>query len=285
MTLILSVLTKEAVYQISDRRLTLNQKGKAIEIISGEFNKAVIAEMRWAFGYTGLSVVGTESSDKWLARTILSIRSPDTYTMAKKIEQAASEEITKAHAQYLKKDRLFAFQAVGWHRNGPNSISPMVITVHNGWDLQRAKWRDDAPASFETNFSHNTITEQKPFDIVTVGQPLDRSEWREIHRRISRVARRPGMNGMAMTDTLVSLMRWLSGRRTTIGSGGMVVVIPAAGVANFFDTGNSPINMQGYWEGHISTFYYSDTGDPKIYAPHVVWNGTLIGSPTLKLGV
>ena len=70
MTLILTCLTDDCVYQVSDRRLTSFDPPRAP--IDDEANKALIVGGRVAFGYTGISKVNGEKTDHWLTRTAAS---------------------------------------------------------------------------------------------------------------------------------------------------------------------------------------------------------------------
>lgn len=63
MTLIISCVTKDRVYQVSDRQLTSLDSG---ETVDDNANKAVLVG-NMAFGYTGLAKIGTTRTDIWFA--------------------------------------------------------------------------------------------------------------------------------------------------------------------------------------------------------------------------
>jgi hypothetical protein len=71
-TYILSCITDDVVYQVSDRRFTSFEP--PYDIVE-DSNKAVLYENRMVFAYSGISHVGTVRTDEWLAK-VLSARPP-----------------------------------------------------------------------------------------------------------------------------------------------------------------------------------------------------------------
>ncbi|HTX06971.1 MAG TPA: hypothetical protein VME22_00085 [Solirubrobacteraceae bacterium] len=72
MTLIISVLTHEAVLQASDRRLVWVASDGSTRVRNDNRNKAVMLGQRMFFAYTGIADIGVnrESTDLWLGRTL-----------------------------------------------------------------------------------------------------------------------------------------------------------------------------------------------------------------------
>ena len=60
MTFVLSCVTPEYVYQVSDRRLTWLNGAQRGHVVDDERNKSVLVDGRIAFAYTGLAEIGAD---------------------------------------------------------------------------------------------------------------------------------------------------------------------------------------------------------------------------------
>src|SRR4051812_26726217 len=113
MTLVLSCLTDDVVYQVSDRRLTTFEVPR--RIMDDNSNKAVFVGGRVAFGYTGISHIENQRADTWLLGVV---RTQDTNNMSATAE-AIREAATRAFRRMPVASRYkrHAFQGVGWFRS------------------------------------------------------------------------------------------------------------------------------------------------------------------------
>jgi hypothetical protein len=143
MTLILSVLTRDCVIQVSDRRLVSLDTGCAVE---DERNKTVLWCGRLSFGFTGLANLGVEQgrTDLWLAETLASVETAvlsgdltvERFDQRQLLEQLAARCTTEFRrmtiAELDPQMRRHAFVAVGWARfDEETDFAPYLAHVSN----------------------------------------------------------------------------------------------------------------------------------------------------------
>lgn len=119
MTLILTVVDKNRILQVSDRRLTNLSR----EIVSDETNKAVCIGMSYihfAASYTGLAYIGKERienrTDYWLLEQLGSITrsgTPSVDGICRSLGQVASTALSRLRGNYKPLEVVFA----GYERN------------------------------------------------------------------------------------------------------------------------------------------------------------------------
>ena len=123
MTLILSCITNEYVFQVSDRRLTNLHTERPDP---NEYNKAVDFWGRLAFGYTGVARVNNTYIDDWIAKTIIDCSS--VYEAINTLKDSASGFFK--HFNYKQ-----AFIATGWlQRNLWDYNHPFISVISNYYD-------------------------------------------------------------------------------------------------------------------------------------------------------
>jgi len=129
-TLILSCVTPEYVFQVSDGRLTWLNGPQAGQVIEDDRDKAVLVDGRFAFGYTGLAEVGSLRTDDWLSSIVAHSGSTDMSKISLAIRDKATEAFRSIRLPADLKGH--AFQGVGWSFDKAYcGAVPTVITVHN----------------------------------------------------------------------------------------------------------------------------------------------------------
>jgi hypothetical protein len=267
MTLILSCLTADTVFQVSDRRLTLHSDAETIR--DDDRNKAVFLG-RVSFGYTGLANIGAVRTDDWLAKVISqgpTIR--DMSAVADRIRTAANEAfrgIPRGIGRHI-------FQGVGWFRlAGEKDLTPGVITIHNCLDEATATWLPEAYPEFRIS---TQFPSSLPGNCIlqSVGVDPTPQEKSAVLRLVRKCAKRK--NPVAVVQAMIRSMRWLSGRHSRIGNSFLAVSIPKRSVEEIERTGRlllvaSPPNDR------TASFLYISAGKLIWHGPHIVKEGTFL---------
>lgn len=144
MTFILSCATHDAVYQISDRRLTWLGGRDAGAVKDDESNKAVLIDGRMAFGYTGIAEVEGARTGYWLAKLFGNVPTRDLAAVAEHLRTEATSAFARtrvSNAQWLR----HAFVGVGWGSyRGEKSLEPLLVAITNALNVA-GEW-DDVPS-------------------------------------------------------------------------------------------------------------------------------------------
>src|SRR5687768_9667498 len=136
MTFILSCATKDAVYQVSDRRLTWLGGSAPGSVKDDESNKAVLIDGRMAFGYTGLAEVQGLRTDYWLAKLFGNVPTADLAAVAERIRSQATEAFSNmkvSNPRWLR----HAFVGIGWGTyRSETELVPILVTISNALNAQ-----------------------------------------------------------------------------------------------------------------------------------------------------
>ena len=144
--LILTCLTDDCVYQVSDRRLTSFDPPRSP--IDDETNKALFVSGRVIIGYTGISKVNGENTDLWLTRVAASVNSTDMGAISSKIRDEATSAFRRMN--FASRYKRHAFQGAGWFSDPDRSaLRPGIVTVHNALEFGTLAWLPYARPSFD----------------------------------------------------------------------------------------------------------------------------------------
>lgn len=271
MTLVLTCLTRDAIFQVSDRRLT--RSAPPFEIVDDEANKAVVVEGRVVFGYTGLARIQTERTDDWLARVIGSESTNDMAQIARRIKDAATQEFVRMNlpAQF----KYHAFQGAGWFRlKGEDYLRPGTIVIDNGFDHRTWTALPSPLAEFRVSTS---FPEKMRGECVlsSIGFVPSAEEKAAIVRLVRKCVKHRHSTFRTVLHALINSMRWLSSRHWSIGPGLMAVCLPKKCVQILEESGQVMM-LAGPPTDYAATFLYvSATGSTTIFGPHFVGDGSI----------
>ena len=272
MTLVLSCITPNVVYQVSDRRLT--RLGTPTTIVDDEANKAVVVNGRVAFGYTGLAEIAGQKTDVWLTKAIAVGPVDQMATIAERVRATATRDFRNLPCQPWVKRQ--AFQGAGWFGiNG--GLSPGVILIENA--LENGRWlreaRDDfrVVPVFPRLSVGGSIPGTQAFNVYAVGlDPSDDEKSAVVNLLASAIGHRNSTPSTVL-EALIRSMRWLSSRHPEIGPGLMAMCIPKEAAIETQRTGQMVMLMGRPMES-ISTFLYVSANDSIVhYGPHFVGGG------------
>lgn len=274
MTFILSCATHDAVYQVSDRRLTWLGGPDAGTVKDDESNKAVLIDGRMAFGYTGIAEVEGTRTDYWLAQLFGHVPTKDLAAVAERIRQEATSAFRRtrvANSQWLR----HAFVGVGWGSyQAENFLAPFLVTITNALDAA-GEWEYAPSADFRFVLNQWGATVGE-FAIASAGQSLAGAERKAIWRHVRRVVRRDAPR-RAMLRALIDSCLWVAGRYATVGKSLMVLCIPRSAVERQFATGEI-IALTGPPGDDFASFLYLREGGASLtqYGPHFAAGGSVM---------
>lgn len=281
MTLALSLITKDYIYQISDRRLT--SLAPPHIAIDDEISKAIIYDGSVSISYAGLGQIGvingSERVDDWIVR-ILS-KSPAIYwnEVAEKIRSEAT--ITFKKKKCSNKLKRHAFQCVGWFKYADENFHrAAIVTISNAMNPNTFEWLDEAKEEFEIS-EEKFYQGQPDFAISSIGQNLRQKEKNLVWRYMKKISMHKNTTPKNIVISLCRVMHWLSSNyepNRPIGKSLTVVVLPRA-YAVKCDSGEGLMVLMGGSpdSDSVYTYHISDTGLATQQFPHTVTkNGQVI---------
>jgi hypothetical protein len=229
LTLILSVITKDWVAQVSDRRLVWLRDDRVVRS-DDERNKAVVWCSRLVFGYTGLAELGLERrTDLWLANRLGEIEAAgppgqvDQGRLLGQLAERCTEYFSGPRIRGIDSTlRRHAFVGVGWARFlGEPDFSPYIGVVSNF----EAGNRPELPAA-ERKFRVALIRLEQDFQISAVGHSPSPAELELLVAAVSKT--RGDVTGAV--ELLATTVREVAERVDTVGRGLMINVLPRSAI-------------------------------------------------------
>lgn len=271
MTLILTCLTKDCVYQVSDRRLTSFDPPRAP--IDDESNKALLIGGRVVVGYTGISKINGENTDLWLTRTAASANSHDLAKVCRRIQDEAT--VAFKRMQFASRFKRHGFQVAGWFSKPDSAgLYPGVVTIDNAIDPAR-NWLPYARPTFDLTL-HFPKLGAAQFDISSVGIKLASSEEAAIYQLMRKCVHRRIRQQEAVLTAMIMSMRWLHRRyepNSPIGPNLMAVSIPRVAAEKAVQTGGFLARAGGPLTTMATFLDVHSSGRTQVFGPHVVHGG------------
>lgn len=279
MTFILSCATENAVYQVSDRRLTWLGGPSPGSVKDDESNKAVLIDGRMAYGYTGIAEVGGIRTDDWLAGLFGNQSTSDLAAVAERIRSEATTAFARMTVADIRWTR-HAFVGIGWGTyRGETQLEPILVTISNALSAE-GEWEIIPSDQFRTSLNQWGAT-LASFSIAAAGQSITNSEKKAIWRYIRRVVRK-GAPPTAMIRALSDCRLWIAKRYSSVGAGLLAMCIPKAAVERQRATGQI-LALTGPPGDDYASFVYrpSDGANLVIYGPHFAAGGGVMTNFTL----
>lgn len=290
MTLTISLLTPDCIYQASDRRFTTFARGKRTGLYDYE-NKAVVWRLRLAFTFTGLGElgpVGSERTDRWLAETLSDAEvepNPETTPrdQAWLIERLCEEATLKFRSRPLSglpaKARRCAFVGVGWAKfSGEPSFTPYRTLVSNFHEARDSDMKLVELPNARGEFRAFTRKLGSDEGGSVEAYPDAMSSERALALRDElRDATGKGADDRVITQIMGETIRERSRYNNLIGRGLLITVIPRAAV-EVASGGNAGIFISGPANPSSATFLYvpAQSWETIAYGPIYVGRGVVI---------
>lgn len=274
-TLILSCLTSDNAYLVSDRRLTSFDVPR--RIVDDDTNKIVLLNGHVALGYTGREMINEDRADVWLAKAVAGVDSRDAAHLGNIIAEKATNAFRKM--SFASRYKRHAFQAVGWFPDpsgGPVRVGKLL--VYNALDNKSGKWLPYAKTNFEVSAQVGYLGSSH-FRLSVVGSALTAEEGSAIYRLVKKCVHRRINRERAILQAMVMGIRWASTRYeapSPIGTGLLAAIIPHAPARSAIERGEWN-GIAGHPSPNILTFLdLPSTGRAESHGPHFV-GGSMIG--------
>ena len=275
MTLVLTCLTDDAVYQVSDRRLTSFTPPHTP--IDDESNKAVFVNGRVVFAYTGISQVEGQRTDIWLAHAIASRPSHDMNEIANHVKNKATAAFQ--HMKFASHYKRHAFQGAGWFSNpSGTSLRPGILTIHNALDPASRDWLTSAKHEFDLLSEFYTL-KRNQFILSGVGLRPTPAERGGVHQLLRKCVHRGAGRSTAIIHALALSMRWLSRRyepNSPIGRSLMAVCLPKVSAELYVKTGKFMAYASAPEKDSVTFLDLPEFRRPVSYGPNTVIGGAVI---------
>ena len=272
MTLVVSVITKEAILQASDRRFVwLAQDGTAVRR-DDESNKAVLYAHRMMFAFTGLAAMGPrrQKTDEWIADVLSPVEGQAEALEA--IRQAATDRFRHPLIAKLPDEmRGHEFVVAGWTRFPPahDHFEPYLAVISNvrgdngEWVAPRDEFRTDL----------RRLTGDDAGAWIPAGQSLDVEATAVLQEGIDGYAR-GAFTLLGLGEALVGSIRSAASRNQMIGEGVMLNCLPLKAIERHRDSGQMFMIASGPMDTD-ATFLSVRPGDKEavLVGPIVVPGG------------
>lgn len=226
MTLVLTLITRDVVVQVSDRRLVRLESDGSIGVADENANKAVFFAHRAVYGYTGIAAVGPyrQSTDEWLADAIAS--APDQGQAMDALARAATERWKhRLIRSYPPELRRHEFAGAGWAKfhDGDGQFESYVSVVSN------FRGPDRKPIPLSDNFLRIVFRLEPEHDalLIDCGYELSQEDRARVFTRLSHVAQSEA-SAWKFATVVVDAIREIADRSDveTVGKGVLVTCIP-----------------------------------------------------------
>ncbi len=199
MTLIITCLTDDVVYQISDRRLT--SFAPPYNLIDDECNKAILMNSRIVVSYSGLSMIEGKRTDDWIAEVIADGSNKDMSVVANRIRDHATRAFRLMRLPLT--ESRHAFQCSGWFKHVEDDwYSPGIVTVDNAINIRNGSWLPEAEAEFKIQ-THFPYTLPGKCTLSSIGATLSAEEKSSVLRLIRKCVKHPRANSSTVMQGLI----------------------------------------------------------------------------------
>lgn len=239
MTLVVSVVSQDCVWQAVDRRLTSFQTGEPVSV---DTNKAVNFANWMIFGFTGPSRLGGQETPAWIADRLAEHSNLDRSV----IELASS---VQREADRLSPSlRNISVDAVGWKSDlRTGEVFANFVRISNFIDAEGKPLSEDGFCFFDGNFKPDRL-----MNVRISGQPVSAETgqfWvRRIRKRI-----KAGARPFDVARCLVQFVRAVATTNSAVGSGVLVSAIPKSAIGSGMTISSMPM-------GDVPTFMYFPEG-------------------------
>lgn len=273
MTMVISVITRDAVFQASDRRLVYLEPDGSTRLKDDNRNKAVMYGNQMVFAYTGLADIGPrrEPTDQWIG-AVLNEHAPTTENHAVLLEALRIRMMERLrHPLYAKLDSSMTgheIVACAWARfedSDEGILDPYISWVSNLRSSDGLAMRQP-PGSCARGLSR--LPRDGDIQSLVSGQQLSpehhlafRADLRDTQGDMSRIV-----------DVLAFHIRLAAETNTSIGKALLVSVLPRAALRE--GATSMVVTMGGPIAKEASFFSVpADLNDARRYGPIVIWPG------------
>jgi hypothetical protein len=274
MTLIVSCVTPHTIYQVSDRRLTNMREPKGI--LETNATKAVFANGRMSFGYTGIAEILGQPTDLWLMDRVAEVVN-DAGAIFEHIRARATEDFPKMTSNTMEEKR-HVFQIVWWYRKRIDlPFVPAITHIENTVNPETAKWLPRSRPEFKIHSREFSRLTDGQYRWISTGYQPSPDQKKRIKDLIRGSLIHERSSPLAVIDAIAMAIREISRSSgtdiSTVGEDLLAVRIPKTAVERAYATDDFSIFMAPPSLDAPTFLYLPKQGGPIHYGPHLVMGG------------
>lgn len=267
MTLILSCITDEQAFQVSDRRLTRIKADGSFEVAEDNRNKAVAFDGRLSWAFTGLARIRREPSAKWLATQLHRTSKESLSELGDELAKHATEDFKRI--PFSSAQKRHAFVAVGWWptTSEPREFKPVIVTISNATD-GTGRWHATASDTFSVTISEPEFG-RKGVKLLSSGRDVSEDRLLRLRRKLARFIKRDALH--ASGELLVREVRNIASKHEDVGSNVMLISLPRSAL----DRSGRFSFINQLPSKDVATYWYFSSSDDAQRSPIVVGDGMI----------
>lgn len=261
MTLIVSVISPDFVFQVSDRRVTLQHADGRREIREEPLTKAVVFCDRAIFGFTGYAQVDLKRSDLWIAEQLREVQDLGD----------GFDRMRSRLTQVWKRPQYrggHTITAAGFKLNGDGTTTPYYAVVTN--QFADGEWLAKPTNDFRWLYE---LAPDKTVGVFAAPGWLSAERLQVLRAEVAATESLDTAVGLVVTA-----IREVAAAHDEVGADLLLSVLPRSSVGRpevLLLTGGPP--------GETPTFHYLPADeDPVQYGPTFVCNGSVLSGLTVK---
>lgn len=267
MTLIQTLVTRDHILQISDRRLTTS----AGSVFDDSYNKAVSWCGEFAVGFTGIAFINaaqTKPVSEWLAEAL--VDKSDIHEAVESVRSGLERAMRRLPGYWPDLRLSIVLAGFGFSSDSdPTARTPLAFRISN-FESEGRVYRRHQQGFVAESLMHPG---DRSFIYLTAGALMSLDDTRLLRRRLTKLTREMAWNHIIRL--LVTMQRQVAKRDSTVGCDAMVVSIPrdkslSGGILT--DMGSMDITT----ENSMFTFMSAGGLTHKRMGPHFVCGGTAL---------
>jgi hypothetical protein len=266
MTLVQTLITREHILQVSDRRLTVSTGA----VVDDAYNKAVSWCGDFAVGFTGIAFIDKRQRkpvSEWIAETLRG--QSMVLDAAVALRDGLNAAVSELHDW---PDRRLSVVMAGFPQPDSNHQRvPLQLRISN-FERESSTFTSHQP---EFGVDLLDLSDGSKFSYTTAGAHLNVREYRQLRRRLSRLIQERSWNNLIRL--LVSVQRQVAYRDATVGKDAMIVSIPHTNLSpGTILTDVSSLDVT--YTATMCTFIPDGGLSPQRFGPHFVCGDWALGN-------
>lgn len=268
MTLIVSCVTKDAVYQLADGQIT--GAGPTQPVMETRRIKQVCLSNRFIIGFSGRAILAEKNTDIWLAEVLAELpRRFSVQYLCAHVQKRA--EMAISNLDKSEQDRTVNFQGVGWVTSPTGKLRSCMFTIWTNQGAGSAKSRSEI-----------IMEDSGVVPIRTIGDPGSSEITADLRKSIGKIEKKIADPQNAILRVLDKVLRDTRTQhialrcKSTISENHIAGCIPRKAVErDIFMGDSSALFTPHFLSDAVSFVDLADSINPDSYAAHLVEPGGL----------
>lgn len=260
MTLIVSMIAQDVVFQVSDRRVTMIEADGSRTTRDEPATKAVVFCNRAVFGYTGHAVVDRKPTNDWIADQL-----KDVEDLGEGFDRMRGRLNRIWERRWYRRSGVgVTITASGFKLEPDGSTTPYYAVVSN--EIKDGQWVTEPRNRFEWH-----VSTAPPNVMAIFASPIGWLSAERRQRLWTDVHSAPSLD--AAIGAVAESIREVAADHMEVGNDLMVSVLPQSTVR---DNPSTVLTGGPPGDGSPTFHYLPSDGDPVVYGPTYVCGGSVM---------